>query len=130
VKADPAIAELEVTRLMLDENGPMRGYVWMPLRRHAVELHELTEEESTAFMRDVRRVSRAVATVTRAIKLNYEVHGNTVPHLHIHIFPRYPGDPFEGGPVNPKLMTGSVYKPGEFAELRARLIEELTRSAI
>jgi diadenosine tetraphosphate (Ap4A) HIT family hydrolase len=32
--------------------------------------------------------------------MNYEIHGNTIPHLHVHLFLRYKGDPFEGGPIN------------------------------
>ena len=42
------------------------------------------------------------------IEVNYEIHGNTVPHLHVHIFPRYIGDPFEGGPINPRAGIRNV----------------------
>lgn len=35
----------------------------------------------------------------RPAKLNYEIHGNTIPHLHVNLYPRYRGDPFEGTPV-------------------------------
>ena len=78
-------------------------------------------------MRDLRRVSRAVAAATGAVKLNYEIHGNTVPHLHVHLFPRYVGDAFEGGPIDPRAAVGPVYAPGEFQALRQRVVEELAR---
>ena len=107
----------------------MRGYAWLPIRRHVIELHELTDVEGASFMRDIRRVSGAIAAATGAVKLNYEVHGNTVPHLHLHIFPRYIGDPFEGGPINPRAIQGPVYAPGEFERLRRRVVEELERRA-
>jgi diadenosine tetraphosphate (Ap4A) HIT family hydrolase len=74
---------------MMSADAPMRGYAWLPVRRHVIELHELTEPEGAAFMRDIRRVSRAIAAATGVVKLNYEIHGNTVPHLHLHLFPRY-----------------------------------------
>ena len=106
----------------------MRGYAWLPFRRHVVELYELSEAESTAFMRDVRRVSHAIQTVTGAVKLNYEIHGNTVPHLHLHVFPRYLGDPFEGGPIDPRRITYPVYRPGEFDVVRSRVREEVLRA--
>jgi diadenosine tetraphosphate (Ap4A) HIT family hydrolase len=32
--------------------------------------------------------------------MNYEIHGNTVPHLHMHLYPRYSGDPYEGGSID------------------------------
>jgi len=126
VAVDTAVAELEASRLMMSEEAPMRGYAWLPARRHVVELHELTDAEGNAFMRDVRLVSRAIAAATGAVKLNYEIHGNTVPHLHLHIFPRYPGDPFEGRPIDPREIR-RAYGPGEFATLRERVLEELGR---
>jgi diadenosine tetraphosphate (Ap4A) HIT family hydrolase len=60
------------------------------------------------------------------MKLNYEIHGNTIPHLHMHFYPRYPGDPFEGGPINPKAVRQPTYAPGEIAEIRRRLGEALS----
>ena len=53
--------------------------------------------------------------------MNDEIHGNTVPHLHMHVFPRYPGDPFEGAPIDPRIVTGPVYAPGEYAAMRERI---------
>lgn len=67
----------------------MRGYCCLVFRRHAVELHDLTADEGAAFMRDIQRVSRALKPLTGAVKLNYEVHGNSLPHLHMHFFPRH-----------------------------------------
>jgi diadenosine tetraphosphate (Ap4A) HIT family hydrolase len=120
-----AIAELEVSQLFMNGDAPIRGYGWLTFRRHVVELHELTEEEGASFMRDIRRSSRAIAAATEPVKLNYEIHGNTVPHLHLHIFPRYPGDPFEGAPINPRAIRGSVYESGEFERIRDRVIRDL-----
>ena len=34
------------------------------------------------------------------MKLNYEIHGNTIPYLHLHLFPRTAGDRFEGRPID------------------------------
>ncbi|HEU4629764.1 MAG TPA: HIT family protein [Gemmatimonadaceae bacterium] len=125
---DVAVAELEMCRLMIPGDGPMRGYAWLPVRRHVVELHELTDQEGAAFMRDLRRVSRAIAAATGAVKLNHEIHGNTVPHLHLHVFPRYPGDRFEGGPIDPRAVREPVYAPGEHDALVARVRAELARA--
>ena len=103
----------------------MRGYACLVFRRHAVELHDLTEAEGTSFMRDIRRLSAALQDVTGAVKLNYEVHGNSIPHLHMHFLPRYPADPFEGGPIDPRAVVQPVYAPGEVTAFRTRLREAL-----
>lgn len=119
------IAELGASWLTMGEAAPMRGYVCVVFRRHAVELHDLSGAEAAAFIHDVQRVSAAVASATGAVKLNYEIHGNTLPHLHLHLFPRYLGDPFEGRPIDPRAVTAAVYAPGEFAELRERLLKAI-----
>ena len=119
------VCELEAAWVTMNEQAPMRGYACLVSKRHVVELHDLTESEGATLMRDAQRLSRAVATVTSAIKLNYEVHGNTLPHLHVHVFPRYPGDPFEGGPINPRAITGPVYAAGEFVTWRQQLTNQL-----
>ncbi len=79
-------------------------------------------------MRDIRRLLAAMQEVTGAVKLNYEVHGNSIPHLHMHFYPRYPGDPFEGGPIYRKFH-GPIYTPDEFAEFRTRLLQALLRAS-
>jgi len=119
------VCELEAAWVTMNEQAPMRGYACLVSKRHVVELHDLTEAEGAAFMRDAQRLSRAIATATGAVKINYEIHGNTMPHLHMHLFPRYRGDPFEGGPVNPQAIAVRVYAEGEFVRLHQQLISEL-----
>jgi hypothetical protein len=37
--------------------------------------------EACALMRDLQAVAAALQEITKAVKLNYEIHGNTLPHL-------------------------------------------------
>jgi hypothetical protein len=64
---------------------------------HGPELFDLAEDELAVLMRDVARAAKALRTVTMAVKINYEIHGNTVPHLHVHLYPRFRDDPFPTG---------------------------------
>ena len=120
-----AVCDLSISCLTSSADAPMRGYCCIVLKRHAVELHELSPQEAAAFVRDVQRVGRALLALTGAVKLNYEIHGNTIPHLHMHVYPRYRGDPFEGGPIDPRAVRQSPYGTGEFdrfvADLRAEI---------
>ena len=109
----------------MGEAAPVRGYVCLVSQIHAVELHDLEEAAACAFMRDARKVSNAVAFVTGAVKMNYEIHGNSIPHLHMHFFPRYRGDRFEGQPINPRVAVQPVYAPGEFERMRSALLVAL-----
>lgn len=121
------VAELECSTLAMGEDPPgppLPGTCALFFRRHAVELHELSPSEAAAFMRDVQRVSAAVQEASGAVKMNYEVHGNTLPHLHMHFFPRYRADPFEHGPVNPRAdaPAGALER---HREIRRRVMELL-----
>lgn len=119
------VAKLEVSWVTMQEAAPVPGYVCLVSRTHAVELHDLPEATALAFMRDARKVSMAIASVTGAIKMNYEIHGNSIPHLHLHFFPRFRGDPFEGRPINPRLVVQPVYAPGEFERTRSAFVVAL-----
>jgi diadenosine tetraphosphate (Ap4A) HIT family hydrolase len=70
--------------------------------------------------------AKALKEVTCAAKINYEIHGNTVPHLNIHLFPRYfKGDRFRDGFINPRDIEPAVYKEDEFEFLVEGLREVL-----
>jgi len=76
-------------------------------------------------MRDAQLTSRVLSDVTGAVKLNYEIHGNTLPHLHMHFFPRYRGDQFEGRAIDPRAAVQPVYGPGEFERIRRDFLARL-----
>jgi diadenosine tetraphosphate (Ap4A) HIT family hydrolase len=123
------LAKLEASWVTMQEAAPVPGYACLVSQIHAVELHNLPEPAYLAFMRDARRVSRALAAATGAVKLNYEIHGNSIPHLHMHFFPRYRGDQFEGRPIDPRVVAPPVYGPGEFRRTRDAFLAELESAA-
>ena len=124
-----ALTHLEASWVLIGPQDPLRGYVCLVFGRHVIELHEMTDAEGGALMRDIRKVSGAVDRIMMPVKMNYEVHGNTAPHLHVHFFPRYRGDQFEGGPIDPRVAKRPAYGPGEFERFRERLRNELASRA-
>jgi diadenosine tetraphosphate (Ap4A) HIT family hydrolase len=87
------IAELGTSRAFLHEDQFFPGYVLLVLRRHATELYQLEAGERRAHLEEVSRVAEALARVFRPVKMNYELLGNQVPHIHWHLVPRLPTDP-------------------------------------
>ena len=76
-----------------------RGYTLVIWRgRHVAEPYELTGDEAAGYWGVVLRVAWALATHYRPLKMNYETLGNSVPHLHTHLIPRYREDPAPGRP--------------------------------
>lgn len=115
------IAEFGASWVVMSEEAPLPGSCALFLKRHAIELHDLTPAEATAYMSDIQRLSRALKAATGAVKMNYEIHGNTIPHLHAHFFPRFVGDPFEGQPINPRAAIRPAYNAGRYEAIRQRL---------
>jgi diadenosine tetraphosphate (Ap4A) HIT family hydrolase len=66
--------------------------------RHIVEPTELTDEEAAGYWHETLQVARVLIAIYRPLKLNYETLGNTSPHLHTHLLPRYGDDPRPGQP--------------------------------
>lgn len=66
--------------------------------RHVVEPTELSNDEAAMYGREVLIVGRALEETFSPVKLNYNVLGNSVPHLHTHVVPRYADDPRPGWP--------------------------------
>ncbi|MCI0727506.1 MAG: HIT domain-containing protein [Chloroflexi bacterium] len=80
--------------------GVQRGFAAVIWRgRHVVEPTELSEEDAAAFWFDVLRVGRAMQVVYRPLKLNYQLLGNRIPHLHWLVAPRFLDDVAPGGPL-------------------------------
>lgn len=69
------------------------GYCILFSRNHAEELHHLAAAERQAFLEEMTLLARAIATTFQPRKMNYELLGNQVPHLHWHLFPRRADDP-------------------------------------
>ncbi len=76
-------------------NGPAayRGYLMVEPKRHAPGLGDLTDEEAEAVGRMTNRVARLQREMLGAEHVYSFVYGDGVPHLHVHLAPRYPGTP-------------------------------------
>ena len=89
------------------------------------------------FFFDLSLIGEAVFAVTRdqgAHRINYEVLGNSWPHLHGHVHARYEWEPSDkvGGPVwrYPRELRNApdhAYDEARHGELRAAIAAELTR---
>ena len=74
------------------------GYCVLLSRDHATELSQLGLNRR-AFLDEMSLLAEAIEDCFQPHKLNYELLGNHVPHLHWHLFPRYADDPERLQPV-------------------------------
>ena len=93
--------------------------------RHVAEPTDLTDEEAAAYWRELLIVGRAIESVMQPVKLNYNLLGNSLPHLHTHVIPRYADDPMPGWPfpfpeVEPDPLPAEELRP-DVEALRAAI---------
>lgn len=89
----------QVTDAYLQRAAIQRGYsvvVWRG--RHVAEPTQLTPADAAAFWSELLQVGRALEAHYNPVKLNYDILGNSVPHLHAHVIPRDADDPRPGWP--------------------------------
>ena len=97
------LLEMQASWVTAPNTAPSPGYVCLVSKRHVVEPFQLPAAEQQMWWRDVMVAAEALTELLGTPKMNYEIHGNTIPHLHIHLFPRMKGDPYVGGPIDPRL---------------------------
>jgi diadenosine tetraphosphate (Ap4A) HIT family hydrolase len=104
----------EVADAYLQKANVQRGYsvvIWRG--RHVAEPTELSADEASQYWLEVLEAGRRIERL-EPVKLNYDVLGNSLPHLHTHVVPRYADDPKPGWPFPfPEDEPGSIDE-GEF----------------
>jgi diadenosine tetraphosphate (Ap4A) HIT family hydrolase len=114
------IADLRVSRFRLAANQSVPGYCVLIAHQHVREPYELERAAQLAFWDDLLQAGRAVERAFGALKLNFEILGNAIPHLHGHLVPRYYGDSAPERPIHPDAQHVTL-TPNEYAERVARL---------
>jgi diadenosine tetraphosphate (Ap4A) HIT family hydrolase len=92
------ICDLSVSTLFLfkEQSHPARCIV--AYKDHVKELFELSEIDRNAFMADVCQVAAAIQKAFSPEKMNYGAYSDKLPHLHMHLVPKYEGE-FEFGGI-------------------------------
>lgn len=104
----------------LDIQPCAQGHTVVISKTHAATIAELDNDKLQSL---ILAVKKATAKITGkmhpagfTIGINHgEISGQTVPHLHIHIFPRYPGD--GGGSVHSVIKNPGARPVDEIAKL-------------
>lgn len=96
------LVETEQTWVTAGTKAPLPGYACVVSKHHVVEPFHLAAADAAAFWHDAMTAAKALDQLFSPVKVNYEIHGNTIPHLHLHLFPRFADDPFVGTPIDPR----------------------------
>lgn len=126
-RPEQRVADLGQSVAYLQEDQFFPGWTVLVLKRHATELFELTAAERAALVEEVSRVAETLARLFQAVKMNYELLGNQIPHIHWHLIPRRADDPQAGEPAWRVDHAPRPLAPAERAATIARIQAALGR---
>ena len=124
--SDLRVAELEHSFVVLNRDQFFPGYTLLFTKQHVTELFHLDRTVRSGLMEEVSCVAEALFTLFRPDKINYELLGNMVPHIHWHLVPRHAGEPLWPRPIWSEPHNELPLSPEEYRE-RIRLIRQALR---
>lgn len=112
-RRDHFIADLGLSKAYLHDDQFFPGWTVVVFQCHATELFHLTPPERAQLIEEVNHVAKTLAEIYQAKKVNYELLGNQLPHIHWHVIPRLADDPHPFEPVwrvshTPVVLTASA----------------------
>ena len=118
------IGDLALCRVLLMDDARFPWTMLVPRRPGLREIVDLPGSERAVLIEEIAELSRVLADVTRAEKLNVGAIGNLVPQLHIHVVARFAADAAWPAPVWGQ-GTSVPYGPEAARALAARLARAL-----
>jgi len=121
----PAVKVLDEEKVLafMDINPSSPGHMLITPKRHAENIFEISEADLAAVTAAVKRCATAAKEALEAdgvtvLQLNGKASDQIIPHLHVHIIPRWEND---GLSVSTWQM-----KPGDMEEIKdiARKVKE------
>ena len=124
--SDLRVAELEHSFVVLNRDQYFPGYTLLFTRQHVTELFHLDRAVRSGLMEEVSRAAEALFTLFQPDKINYELLGNMVPHIHWHLVPRHAGEPLWPRPIWSEPHNELLLSPDGYRE-RIGLIRQALR---
>ena len=125
-KADKIFNRVEVWsnerwRLTTTRYSQVKGLSYLEPKKHVPFLSDLDGKEAKEFGVILSNVTKAIKIATGAQLVYYYVFGDTIPHLHVHIAPHFPGD------VLSENITKETFDEGTLSTMKPEKVSKLVR---
>lgn len=127
------VCRVPLSRVLLMNDATYPWFVLVPQREGITEIHALTDEDQLQMIRESSYLSRTLAVIFKADKMNVASLGNVVSQLHIHHIVRYKNDPAWPGPVwgrRPAIPYDENEKDRRIGRVRSILYDDIESPAI
>ena len=136
--SNPAfVKEMQTGYVVIGDHQHFYGYTLFLCKKHVTECFQLDKNERMTFLYEMSLAAQAVSQAFQAEKMNIEMLGNGVSHLHVHLFPRKSGDLEEYGdhgrgpvwwyPWKKMIHDDSCPSPAEMETMKEKLLHELNQ---
>lgn len=119
------IGTMKAGILYLFKDQIHKGRCVLALNDHKKELFECSDTQRNDIMEDVARATAAIKKLWGCTKINIGSFGDTNPHLHFHIVPKYEGGAEFGGNFAISYPEPLFLSESEYGELIEALQKEL-----
>lgn len=123
---DMRIAELEHSYVILNRDQFFLGYTLLFTKDHVTELFHLDRDVRISLMEEVSAIAKALYGIYTPAKINYELLGNMVPHIHWHIVPRFSSESLWPRPIWAEPHEERFLSPEEYQQQIATIREALS----
>lgn len=120
------ICSLDYSDVYLNRDQKHKGRIVVKFKDHKTEYFQLTKEENAGFFAELSLAAEAVFNLYHPDKINYATFGDGVPHVHVHVVPKYRdglnwGAPFDDT-LEKELLSEEAYR-----EMAASIRTEMER---
>lgn len=123
---DHRIADCGTSIAYLFEDQFFPGWTVLVLKRHATELFQLSADERSQMIEEMSAIAQALTEAFHPVKINYELLGNQLSHIHWHLIPRLVDGPSPRDPVWTVVHEKQLLRPPDLAErialIRSRVV--------
>lgn len=118
------ICRMQYADIYLNRDQKHKGRIIVKFKDHKTEYFQLTKEENAGFFAELALASEAVFNLYHPDKINYATFGDGVPHVHVHVVPKYKDGLDWGAPFDdslPKLLLTEEEYARMTEEIRAEI---------
>lgn len=121
------ICKLNYCTVYLNRDQKHKGRCIVMYKDHKTEYFQLTPEENAGYFAELAKVAKAIYDTYHPDKINYATFGDGVPHVHVHVVPKYKGGLNWGEPFDdtlPKQLLSDEEYETMVKDLRKAILEE------
>lgn len=120
------ICKLDYSTVYLNRDQKHKGRCIVKFKDHKTEYFQLTPEENQGYFAEVALTAKAIDQLYHPDKIKYATFGDGVPHVHMHVVPKYK-DGIQWGEAFHDDVPKVLLQEEEYCEMVEMLKQEIEK---